>query len=186
MRPLAFFAAGLVLWIIAALWTGKTLVLGWGQTPSIASRRKDPGDFWFMLIIVGLAAGALTVQVAIHDPAALLAPTTGSAVVVAGVALVPKRAWRALGQFFADAPSAPVVSPRVSRAHESNTSVVTRGWSREDLKQIIADFSGLYDLPNSWVEIDKRSAGVSTLTFPDKVAPETLCFLVNYLVPKGV
>jgi hypothetical protein len=184
LRGLAIAAAGLVLWIIAALRTGKTFVLGWGQTPRIASRRKDPGDFWFMLIVLGLMAGAFTIQVAIHDPAALLAPAIGSAIVVAGVALVPKPIWRAIGHFFRG--PTPVEPPTISRKRKSNAAVVARGWSREDLKQIIADFSGLYDLPDGWVEIERRADDVSTLAFADAVTPETLCFLVNYLTyPNG-
>jgi hypothetical protein len=47
-------AVGVAVWIVFALKTGKTLVLGFGRTPFIAHRGRNPVDFWIM--IAGLLA----------------------------------------------------------------------------------------------------------------------------------
>ena len=176
----------MALGLIVSLRTGKTLGFGEWRMPYIAHRRKDRFDFWFMVFILGAGAGYIAIDVAIHDAAALLAPTIGAIAVVGGLEVFPKSAWQAIAEFFAGPPAKPTANTKARHTSGHPASVAVRGWARDELQRIIADFSTSYDLPDSSIEPETRTDGVSTLTVSGEVAPETLCFLVNYLnYPNG-
>jgi hypothetical protein len=177
----AIFAALLALGVVASLRTGKTVASGEGRMPYIASRRKNTFDFWLTVIILGAGAGFTAINVAIHDAAALLAPTIGAVVIVGAFEAVPKSAWRAVAEFFMGPPAKPAVKTKAHRASGRSATVAVRGWARGELQRIIADFSASYELPDTAIELGTSTGDVSTLAVSDEVAPETFCFLVNYL-----
>jgi len=183
----AIFAAALAVGVIASLWTGSTILLQQWRMPQIVRRRKNPGDFWFMVILLGLVAGFFAIETAIRDLAALLWPTLATAALGAGAALFPKPASRDSERVRRPQPARPVAKAKAGLEHKHQASVAVRGWSEEELQRILDDFSDSYELSDGWVELEPRADGISTLTFPIEIAPQTLCFLVNYLnYPKGL
>ncbi len=179
----AIIAALLALGVFASLRTGKTFAFGEWRIPYLARRSKDPFDFWSMVILLGVGASYLAIRVAIHDAAALVAPTIGAGALAWGVAVVPKFGWEGIAEIFIGPPAKPAVK---TEARHTRASVAVRGWDHDELQRIIADFSTKYDLPKSSIELETQIDGVSTVTVSDEVAPETVCFLVNYFnYPNG-
>jgi hypothetical protein len=182
----AIIAGLLALAVVASLRAGKTVASGEWRIPYLASRSKNPFDFWFTVLLLGTVAGVLAIYVAINDAAALLAPTIGAVVVFGAFEAVPKSAWRAVGEFFTGPPAKPAVNAKAHRAVKRSASVAVRGWAPAELQRIVADFSASYELPDAAIELGDPAGEISTLAVSDEVSPETLCFLVNYLnYPKG-
>ena len=182
----AIVAALAALGFTASLRTGKTIAPSQWRIPYIASRRSDPFDYWFVVGVLGAVTGYFAIDVAIHDATALVEPALGAVVTAGTLAAVPKSAWRAIGEFFIGPPVKPVMKAKTPHASGRQASVAVRGWARAELQRIIVDFSSRYDVPESAIELDARTDGVSTLIVPGEITPETLCFLVNYLnYPNG-
>src|SRR5580704_10642940 len=85
MLGAAIIGAVLAVGVIASLRTGKTIAFDNWRMPYVVSRRKEPGDFWFMVILLGVTAGVFATIVAIHDITALLWPTLTTVAVAGGV-----------------------------------------------------------------------------------------------------
>jgi len=64
---------------------------------------------------------------------------------------------------------------------ESDKRVVVRGWTNDELHNILKAFAKMYELPESFVTQEHTGDSV-LLSFPNDIPSHLLFFLVNYLV----
>jgi len=64
----------------------------------------------------------------------------------------------------------------------NDTKVSVRGWNQSELRQILSDFRGPYDLPmrGDW-SVTNTPHGDLMIAFPSDIQPKLLLFLVNYI-----
>jgi len=63
---------------------------------------------------------------------------------------------------------------------ENDKRVVVRGWTDDELRNILEDFAKMNELPESFVT-QEQSGDSLLLSFPNDCHPELFVFLVNYL-----
>ena len=64
----------------------------------------------------------------------------------------------------------------------NDTSLTIKGWSKSELKQILADFSRNYELPDaSMFNVEAKEGDLLRVSFPQDIEPRLFLFLINYL-----
>lgn len=73
-------------------------------------------------------------------------------------------------------------------ANPANDTVLSvRGWSKDELDRIIADFSNMYrDRAMPPLVVTQQPGSICAITFPQDISPSLLFYLVNYIqYPNG-
>jgi hypothetical protein len=59
--------------------------------------------------------------------------------------------------------------------------ILVTGWSAAETRRILADFAKLYDLGPETFQLSAPAGAPLQITWPQPIASDTACFLVNYL-----
>jgi hypothetical protein len=76
--------------------------------------------------------------------------------------------------------------PRVVGNPANDKAIVVKGWSKDELSEILKEFCKLYEVPEAFL-VDKQPLSEDSLrvTFPNDVEPVLFLYLVNYIAYPG-